>query len=217
MDKQVSQSHYSSERYAFSGRWVSYYHQVKESLALSPKSILEIGVGDKVFGSYLKANTEISYTALDIAEDLKPDILGSVTDIPCPDNSFDVVCAFQILEHLPFSEFDKACSEIARVSKIGALISLPHFGPPVKFSFKLPFLRGVYFAWKIPFPKKHTFNGQHHWEIGKKGYSAQKIRDVLSRYFLIEKEFIPFENQYHRFYVLKKVKSDGVGVLSSPE
>ncbi|PIR85312.1 methyltransferase type 11, partial [Candidatus Kaiserbacteria bacterium CG10_big_fil_rev_8_21_14_0_10_45_20] len=83
----------------------------------------------------------------------------------------------------------------------------PHFGPPVKFSFKLPFLREVYFAWKIPFPKKHTFNGQHHWEIGKRGYSVKKVRKVISKHFVVEKEFIPFENQYHRFYVLKRYEN----------
>jgi hypothetical protein len=82
---------------------------------------------------------------------------------------------------------------------------LPHFGPPIKFSFKIPFFKEVKMALKIPFPIKHKFNGEHYWEIGKQGYPASKIRKILKKYFKIKKEFIPFENQYHHFYILEKL------------
>ena len=57
-------------------------------------------------------------------------------------------------------------------------------------------------SFKLPLPIKHKFNGQHYWEIGKKGYSTKKIRKIIKKYFKIQKEFIPFENQYHHFYIL---------------
>lgn len=202
--KQVDKDAYKFERYAHPGRWVSYYHQVREVLRLAPKNILEIGSGDGVFKNYIKENTDITYSNVDVAEDLHPDVIGSVTKLPFGDASFDVVCAFEVLEHIPFVDFEKALREMSRVSRFGVVISLPHFGPPIKFLFKVPFLREMSFAFKIPFAKANIFNGQHYWEIGKRGYSPTVIRGILEKHFKIEKEFVPFENQYHRFYVLKK-------------
>lgn len=85
------------------------------------------------------------------------------------------------------------------------ILSLPHFGPPIKLSFKIPFLKEIKIAFKISYLVKHKTNGEHYWEIGKRGYQSSKIRKIIKRYFKIKKEFIPFENQYHHFYVLEKL------------
>ena len=60
-------------------------------------------------------DTDISYKSVDVAEDLQPEVVGSVTKLPFPDKSFDVVVAFEVLEHLPFEKFEVAVSEISRV------------------------------------------------------------------------------------------------------
>jgi ubiquinone/menaquinone biosynthesis C-methylase UbiE len=205
MEQQVGKEAYEFSRYVGFDRWASYYYQLREVLNLKPSSVLEIGVGDKVFGNYILANTQSAYTSLDIASDLKPDVVGSVDQIPLLDNSFEVVCAFEILEHLPFDRFEKSLQEIARVSSAYAVVSLPHFGPPIKLLVKIPFFPEGQASFKIPFYKPHTFNGQHYWEIGKRGYSASIVRKILEKHFFILKEFVPFENQYHHFYVLKKM------------
>jgi len=202
--KQVDKHSYDFHLYVQPERWMSYYHQIDEVLALSPKSVLEVGVGDGILRDYIKSNTTINYQSIDVAEDLHPDIVGSVENIPLPDNSIDVVCAFEILEHLPFEAFEKALCEIKRVSRGHVAISLPHFGPPIQFMLKIPFLKVIRFAIKIPFFKVHIFNGQHYWEIGKKGYPPTRIRIVIEKHFDITKEFIPFESQYHHFFVLQK-------------
>jgi SAM-dependent methyltransferase len=204
LNKQVDKNAYEFNKYLHFDRWASYYFQIKEILDLKPWSVLEVGVGDGLVGSYLKNNTNIDYKTLDIAQDLGPDFIGSVNEIPLQNNSYDVVCAFQVLEHLPFDQFDKSLKEINRVSKKYAIISLPHFGPAVRFKFKIPFLPEIKGAFKIPFPVNHNFNGQHYWEIGKKGYAPVKIRRIIGDNFTIVKEFVPFDNQYHRFYVLRK-------------
>ncbi len=201
--KQVDKEHYSFEKYCGPDRWGSYYYQIKETIAQKPHTILEVGGGDGVLRSYLSNNTDIKHTSLDIAEDLHPDVLGSVSDIPLEDNSFDVTCAFEVLEHLPFEQFEKALKELKRVSKGVVLLSLPHFGPMVSFSFKIPFLKRKRWACKIPYPREHVFNGEHYWEIGKKGYGIKKIRRILEKFFVIEREYVPFENDYHHFFVLK--------------
>lgn len=202
--KQVNKDAYKFERYANPGRFVSYYYQLAEVLVFKPESVLEIGVGDGVFRDYLKNNTNISYTSVDVADDLHPDVVGSVTKLPFEDSKFDIVCAFEVLEHIPFEQFEKALAELARVSRRAVILSLPHFGPPVKFLLKVPFLPELSFAFKVPFARKHVFNGQHYWEIGKRGCSSQMIRAVLRKYFTVEKEFVPFENQYHHFFILLK-------------
>lgn len=202
--KQVNKNHYDFEAYSHEARWVSYFFQLKETLVLKPKNILEIGCGDKVFSSFIKNTTDIEYKSVDVAEDLKPDIIGSVDKLPCADSSFDVVCAFEVLEHIPFEKFEECLLEMKRVSSKNVCISLPHFGPSVEFLFKIPFLKRIRVAFKIPYHPAHEFNGEHYWEIGKKGYSAKKVKKILKKLFYVKKEFIPFGNQYHHFYILEK-------------
>ncbi len=203
MEQQVERGYYDFLKYNDLERWGSYWHQLEETLAFKPKSVLEVGAGTGVIGPVLQREG-IHYETLDIAADLKPDFVGSVDVMPVKDLSYDVVCAFEILEHLPFEKFEQSVKEIHRVAKVGAVISLPHFGPPIKFLIKIPFLPEIKFAWKVPYSRKHVFNGQHYWEIGKREYPVRRIRDVLEKYFIVTKEFVPFENQYHHFFVLKK-------------
>lgn len=200
---QTDKSHYRFGAYAFEGRFVSYYWQLKEVLDLNPSSVLEVGVGDRVFGSFVKNNTGVAYTSVDVAGDLRPDVVGSVLELPFPDHSFDVVCAFEVLEHVPFADFDKAVSELVRVARSHVIISIPHFGPMLSFSLKVPFLPQLRVALKLPFPKKHVWNGQHYWELGKKGFPISRIRAMLSRHGAIERDFIPFASEYHHFFAIR--------------
>lgn len=211
MEKQVDKNHYQFSHYVSKNhRWVSYFHQLDELFSLQNiQTVLEVGPGAPLIRDMLAYHRpDISYKTIDIAEDLNPDIVGSVTKMPVDDGSFNVVCAFQILEHIPYKDFPSALKEIARVSNEYALISLPHFGPSIKFQLKIPLLPLVQIAVKVPYPKYHKWNGQHHWEIGKRGFPARKIRKEFEHYFVIEKEYIPYENQCHRFYVLRKIRAN---------
>jgi len=194
---------YQFSKYDYQDRWISYWHQINEVLKLNPNTILEIGIGNKIVSDYLrKQNIEVK--TLDIDKDLEPDYIANVVNMSLDNNSFDVVLCAEILEHLPFEDFEKTLLELKRVSKKNVILSLPHFGPPLKISFKIPFIKEIKIAFKIPYHPKHKSSGVHYWEIGKKGYSQRKIRNIIKKYFKIKKEFIPFENQYHHFYILKK-------------
>ncbi len=200
---QTKQS-YSFNGYVDFDRWASYFYQLREVISLAPKNMLEVGVGDNVVGSYLENNFKIKYTSVDIDPNLSPSVVSGIDNLPFGDNYFEIVLACEVLEHLPFDRFSVCLEEIRRVSSKYVIISLPHFGPPIRFCFKMPFLTEIKFALKLPWPQKHVFNGQHYWEIGKIGFGRIKIRKELKKHFLILKEFVPFENQYHRFYVLQK-------------
>lgn len=204
MIKGSNRKHYSFSKYDYKTRWISYWHQINEVLSLSPKKVLEVGIGNKTVLNYLK-NQGIEVLTLDIDEKLKPDIVGNVLKIPFQDNSFDVILCAEVLEHLPFEEFDKALEELKRISKQYVVLSLPHFGHSIKLSFKIPLIREKRFAIRIPFPRKHHFDGEHYWEIGKKGYPLTKIERIIKKHFAVKKEFIPFENQYHHFFILEKL------------
>ncbi len=201
--KQVDKDAYRFERYGTEERFVSYQTQLAEIIRSNARSVLEIGAGDRVVGSYLKNNTQIAYTSADIADDVGADVIAPVTKLPFEDNSFDISCAFEVLEHLPFDQFQPALTELARVARTHVLISLPHFGPMLSLALKIPFLPRIRLAYKIPFPKEHAFNGQHHWEIGKRGYPLSRIRTELSKHGRITRDFIPFESSYHHFFSIK--------------
>lgn len=189
--------------YDYESRWASYWHQIKEVLALKPQNILEIGIGNATVSNYLK-HQGLEVATLDIDKELSPDVVANVLETPFQGNSFDVVLCAEVLEHLPFDDFEKCLAELKRVSKKYVVLTLPHFGPQVRFLCKIPLLKEVRIAFKIYFPEKHIFNGQHHWELGKQGYGLGKIKEIIKRYFAITKDFVPFENQYHHFFILEK-------------
>jgi len=194
---------YKFHNYDYQDRWISYWHQIDEVLKLEPKTVLEIGIGNKTVARYLKGQG-LEVKTLDINENLNPDFTASVLSMSLDDNLFDLILCAEILEHLPFEDFEKALLELKRVAKRYLVLSLPHFGPPLKFSFKIPLLKEIKIAFKISYYPKHKSGGVHYWEIGKRGYSSRKIRNIIEKHFKIQKEFIPFENQNHHFYILKK-------------
>lgn len=185
-------------------RWMSYWYQINKIMKLRPKNVLEIGIGNKLVSDYLKKRG-INVTTVDINQDLEPDFVCSVTELSSTLKSkYDVILCAQVLEHLPFSEFEVSLKEIAKICERYAVITLPYGGIDFSLITYLPRigLKKI-LSVKIPFPRKHKFNGEHYWEIDKKGYSLSKIRGIISRYFIIEEEFCPPENMWHYFFILR--------------
>jgi len=195
---------YKFQKYCGKERWNSFWHQIDEVLRYNPERILEIGVGPKIFETYIK-HLGIGYVSMDISKELGPDIIGSVDNIPLKDRSFDVVCAFEVLEHLPFKDFSKSLKEMGRVSKGPVLISLPHWGRHFSVQFRLPYFKKIEWQYKFNlFPIGHDLNGEHHWEIGKKGYPLKRIKDVIRSEFVILNDYIVFDFPYHHFFILER-------------
>jgi ubiquinone/menaquinone biosynthesis C-methylase UbiE len=206
MQNQVDKTHYDFSRYCGLDRWSSYWYQLSEITRLKPERLLEVGVGDNVVSSYLKNNTKIDCLTLDIDGELEPDIVGSIENIPLEEDSFDAVCAFEVLEHLPFDSFELCLKELRRVSKSFVIISLPHWGRHFSIEIRLPYVKKIKLQFKLGIEKPaHVFNGEHYWEIGKKGYDIKLIREKMKAAgFEVVKDFIAFHSPYHHFFVLKK-------------
>ncbi len=200
MGIQVDKSTYDFSRYVYPSRWMSYWHQIVEVLRVKPEHVLVVGVGDGIVVEILRNNIS-QVIALDIDPSLRPDVVASVQSTPFSDNAFDVVLCAEVLEHLPFDQFEICLRELHRIAKQFVILSLPHFGPSVKLDVKLPLLPELQFALKIPISKAHQFNGEHYWEIGKYSYPPRRIHRAISNFFIVQREFVPFENQYHHFYI----------------
>jgi len=208
MKPQVKPNHYFVNSYDSKGRFISYWYQINEIIKLNPKKVLEIGIGNGFVSKYLKER-RVNILTLDIDKRLNPDIVGSVLDVPFPDNSFEVVACYELLEHLQYKNFYKALSEIFRVSKSYAILSLPDASRVYRMYLQIPKIGTFKRLILLPRLKNpiHKFNGEHYWEIGKAGYPLSKItKDIEKVRFNIKKTYRIFENPYHRFFILKKEK-----------
>lgn len=202
MKIQVNKKHYDFMKYNHIKRWSSYWYQIKEILELNPKSVLEVGPGSGIIGYILKQQ-EITYKTIDFAKYLRPDYIGDVRNFNL-NKKFDLVMACQVLEHMPYKYFIKSLKNMEKHSNKDIIISLPYFGPFIKFEFLLYPIIKINYLKKIFFPKKLEFDGEHYWEIGRKNYSLKKITIDLENNFIVKKQFLVKENPYHYFFILEK-------------
>lgn len=125
---QVSANLYSSREYNFKQRFASFWHQWDEVLDLRPGTVLEVGPGAGLVTGLLQG-AGVEVTTLDVDPALRPDLVASVTEIPLEDRSVDVALCSEVLEHLPWDAAAQALRELARVVRIGAVVSAPDNSP----------------------------------------------------------------------------------------
>jgi SAM-dependent methyltransferase len=196
---------YSTLKYNSKSRWLSYWHQISETLEVSPNNVLVIGKGSGVTENSLKllTNKKTRVFSLDIKGSLLPDVIGDISSLPFKNDAFDVSLCCQVLEHMPFEHFPAALNELRRISRNRVVISVPHGRKHLKISWHFPFLGGKTLIAKYPFTKKRCTSKQHYWEIGR-GASLKLVKDNITGLFEIEKEFLNEISCGQRFFVLKK-------------
>ncbi len=211
MSVQVEHTYYFKEKYLTLHRFISYFYQLDAIRRAKPSKILFIGVGDGMVPGFLKKHPGYSVTTLDIDPKLSPDITGDVRKLPCKDGEFDLVCAFEVLEHLPFEDSVQAIAEIARVSSKEVLISVPHRRTGFELVLRFPFMRSLvgnsYIRFAALFPVRfpgHAVSTQHYWEIDGATTKLASVRNAFREHFDIQSEKTPVLDSYLRFFTLRK-------------
>ena len=199
-------SYYKQIKYT---RLNSYYWQMHYISSFTPDSILELGVGDSIVASMLKA---MGYSVLtcDISTDVAADVVADIKNLPFKDNSFDLVASFQVLEHLEYEQFYKCLRSLHGIARKYVLLSLPQGRKYFEFKIHLPWMRkDRYFGIFKDIPRfpsyKKPAGRSHYWEIGVQGYPLHRIvKDIEGAGFrILVNRSIP-QNVYHRFFVLGK-------------
>jgi len=202
---QVNNKHYSNKNYLTMVRSIMHWVQAKEVSQASEdvQTVLEIGPGTGHTSWILKLWGH-QVTTLDIDESLQPDIVADIKTLDLPANNFDVVLAAEILEHLPYEELEPALRKLGEIARESVVITLP--APLVGMSLMANFSGITPFGLSlgIPYFKKHNFDGQHYWELGKKGYSLRRVKQSIESAGLeIIKCYRPKLSLYCYMFVLK--------------
>ena len=200
---QVTEEHYNFNNYIELHRWVSYWHQLSAVLNTKAKSVLEIGCGTGIVSNCMRNNLGLNVKTFDFDPSLKPDVTGDVRNISdyFESKSFDCICAFQVLEHVPYEDFENLLPQLAEIAGSHVLISLPYWGYPIQF--KLNLLKtnwSWFFSRKITRPHNWTFDGEHYWEIGTSQYPLRKVRKSIEKSLIITKEYFCPDYAYHYFF-----------------
>jgi hypothetical protein len=205
-EKQVSNNHYHFSRYVSKQRWASMWHQLDEVLRIRPCSVLEVGPGPGIFKAVANL-VGVKVDTLDIDPELAPDFIASADCMPFEAATYDVVCAFQMLEHVPFNVSLAVVSEMSRVATSHVVVSLPDARPRWRYSIYVPKIGQLEFVISRPCfrPKPHLFDGEHYWEIHKEGFQLKHIVakfEEAGRMTLMKSFEVP-EFLYHRLFVFE--------------
>jgi hypothetical protein len=177
--------------------------------------VLEVGPGEGYCAKNLR-ELELRYDTLDFETTHSPTIVADfATYQPNLEDSqrYDLTCAFQVLEHMPYAIFKQNLLKLKAMSKKYVFISLPyscrgfsvtlnrqngqHKSQRRKYDFyvgtNLPNrrYRAEYmdeFPWAV-----------HYWEIGRKGFKLDKVlSDIESTGLKVIKRFHS-QNPFHYF------------------
>jgi ubiquinone/menaquinone biosynthesis C-methylase UbiE len=117
------------------------YHRMLDDLEMrvvaplaTGRRVLEVGCGTGLILSRLAQHADSAW-GVDVSDGMVrvakqrglSVVLGSVTDLPFADASFDLVCSFKVLAHVP--DIGRALREIARVTKPGGQMVLEFYNP----------------------------------------------------------------------------------------
>jgi len=201
---QVGSEHYAFSEYMSKPRWMSVWYQLSEVSKAKPGSVLEVGIGGGSFVAEMRLICP-EVISFDWDKQLGPDCVGLAEALPFLPDSFDLSASFQTLEHMPYKSSVKTFGELCRVARKTVVISLPDSRKGWSIQVKLPFIGARSLLFRPPrIPAAHQFDGEHYWEIGKRGYPLNRVvRDFEDEGAALRYTYQPVEIPYHRFMVFE--------------
>jgi hypothetical protein len=188
------------------GRFCTYYQQIQAVHVLHPQSICAIGIQNGLTEWYLK-KLGYNLTTVDVSSQVHPDIKASIHKLPFKEKSFDVVYAFQVLEHISFDSFKTALLEMKRISRKNVIISLPDFKQTMRVY--LPFIQNRIIRLPIRKKRDSLIHSEHLWEIDHS--QKTKIKNILSIIsevgFNINNHYPVSEAAYIHFFIMDNKKN----------
>ena len=192
----------------------------------SIQSILEIGPGSGYFSSIAK-NLGYDVKTADIKSRTNPDYLGDFREVDIPER-FDLVAAFEMLQHLPYEDLPATLEKIAALSsryvficvpasvhRFGLSVDIPRLLAPRRLG--LGWLRGSHtlsMTWEWPRnadPSESNWKGRedwwnpHYWEVGRKSYPRSRLLSEIkaSGLNVLWHKYNPSHN-HHLFVMAEK-------------
>ena len=208
----INIQHYVSNEYLSKERFSSYCAILKMVLKHNYQSIADIGKGSGIMAALL-TNFNIPVTTIDYADNLNPDIICDVRNLNQLKEQFDCVLCCQVLEHIPFDDFDKAVKSLIAISKKAVIITIPDRRYYLETSFKIPGFNQKNVQINLPFPIKRwnaNKNPEHLWEMNQKPYTESAVCQLIdatcarNNYQLAEHKRIDGNPTHHYFYLKSK-------------
>ena len=200
----------------------SIWYQVKDIIRnRSIKTVLEFGTGRNVSKALIEHfNIDHHYVDFDNKRFI-PDEVSTILEYKT-DRRYDIVCAFQVLEHNPIETIKDHLIKMNSLSNEYVLISVPYSGRWISINMEMNFMPSRFGRWRktilITWPrifkksrpieeykKRNDKYNPHWWELGDKNLSKMIFKNIITEAGLkIKKQFHNEYFPYHYFYLLLK-------------
>ncbi len=178
--------------------WLSYWHQIKimEGKIKSKDSLIEIGIGTGFTSNYLKSKN-IDVLTVDVDKEKSPDIVADAVSFK-PKKNYDHFCAFEVFEHMDFSEMVKTLDNIKNSIDKNIFISVPIYKKtPIAIELKI---KSFWKSITIPIPKTKIIDPHHEWELNYKDFTEKRlINEFELRNFHLEDKLSYLRWRYFHF------------------
>jgi SAM-dependent methyltransferase len=170
---------YEKLYYEYEGFWNDYntsYINNIEKIEISfsyiredVKTVLDAGCGNGIFTNMLVEKfPHLKVVAFDRSETALTFVrtekyIAEIDAIPFKDSQFDLVVAHDVIEHLPSGTYEKALSELTRVSRKYVIIAVPHNEKLLERSTQCPACSAIF-----------------NYDLHMRSFTQQRLRDLLT-------------------------------------
>lgn len=185
-ERNLKKEAYYSDGYFTMHQLCSFAHQINDIYKFNAKSILEVGIGNGFVSTYMK-RAGFDVTTVDINYELEPDLCAPISELTSrlSGKKFDLVVCCEVLEHMPFSEFEDAI-RVFRALGSKLYLTLPNHNIVIGFGgfIRIPYLGVKLSELMVEIPRKRILDKEHFWEINSsKETSKKNILKLLSNYY----------------------------------